>query len=87
MGSKGLVGVVAARTALSHVYGEEGRVVYGGYEIDALAEHSTERGKRSTRTSTSSASVYYSLGIPQDLFTNVFACARMAGRTTHVMEQ
>lgn len=34
-----------------------------------------------------SASVYYTLGIPTDLFTNVFACARMAGWTAHVMEQ
>ncbi|MGH7556039.1 MAG: citrate/2-methylcitrate synthase, partial [Longimicrobiales bacterium] len=29
----------------------------------------------------------YTLGIPTDLFTNVFACARMAGWTAHVMEQ
>ncbi|HEX6306922.1 MAG TPA: citrate/2-methylcitrate synthase [Longimicrobiales bacterium] len=34
-----------------------------------------------------SASVYYTLGIPTDLFTNLFACARMAGWTAHVMEQ
>jgi citrate synthase len=34
-----------------------------------------------------SASVYYTLGIPTDLFTNIFACARMAGWTAHVMEQ
>jgi citrate synthase len=34
-----------------------------------------------------SASVYYTLGIPMDLFTNIFACARMAGWTAHVMEQ
>ncbi|HEX2166586.1 MAG TPA: citrate/2-methylcitrate synthase, partial [Longimicrobiales bacterium] len=34
-----------------------------------------------------SASVYYTLGIPMDLFTNVFACARMAGWTAHVKEQ
>ena len=34
-----------------------------------------------------SASVYFTLGIPQDLFTNVFACARMAGWTAHIMEQ
>lgn len=34
-----------------------------------------------------SASVYHTLGIPQDLFTNVFACARMAGWTAHVIEQ
>jgi citrate synthase len=34
-----------------------------------------------------SASVYYTLGIPIDLFTNLFACARMAGWTAHVKEQ
>lgn len=34
-----------------------------------------------------SASVYYTLGIPLDLFTNLFACARIAGWTAHVMEQ
>lgn len=34
-----------------------------------------------------SASVYYTLGIPTDLFTNLFACARMAGWTAHVKEQ
>jgi citrate synthase len=34
-----------------------------------------------------SASAYYTLGIPLDLFTNLFACARMAGWTAHVIEQ
>jgi citrate synthase len=34
-----------------------------------------------------SASAYFTLGIPVDLFTNIFACARMAGWTAHVMEQ
>jgi citrate synthase len=34
-----------------------------------------------------SASLYYTLGIPLDLFTNVFACARMAGWTAHIIEQ
>lgn len=34
-----------------------------------------------------SASVYYTLGIPMDLFTNVFACARAAGWTAHMIEQ
>jgi citrate synthase len=41
MSSKGLEGVVAAQTALSHVYGEEGRLVYSGYEIEDLAENAT----------------------------------------------
>jgi citrate synthase len=34
-----------------------------------------------------SASTYYSLGIPVDLFTPVFAVSRMAGWTAHVLEQ
>lgn len=34
-----------------------------------------------------SATVYYSLGIPTDLFTPIFAIARMAGWTAHVLEQ
>lgn len=34
-----------------------------------------------------SASVYYTLGIPADLFTNIFACARTAGWTAHIIEQ
>lgn len=34
-----------------------------------------------------SASVYYTLGIPSDLFTNIFACARTSGWTAHIIEQ
>jgi citrate synthase len=34
-----------------------------------------------------SASTYYTMGIPMDLFTPVFAVARIAGWTAHVMEQ
>lgn len=34
-----------------------------------------------------SASMYYTLGIPLELFTNLFACARMTGWTAHVIEQ
>ena len=34
-----------------------------------------------------SATVYYSLGIPTDLFTPIFAVARTAGWTAHVLEQ
>jgi len=34
-----------------------------------------------------SASTYYALGIPADLFTPVFAVSRMSGWTAHVLEQ
>src|SRR5204862_5810517 len=34
-----------------------------------------------------SASAYYSLGIPPDLFTPVFVVSRMSGWTAHVLEQ
>ena len=34
-----------------------------------------------------SASTYYSLGIPVDLFTPIFAVSRMSGWTAHILEQ
>lgn len=34
-----------------------------------------------------SASVYYSMGIPLDLYTPIFAVGRMAGWTAHILEQ
>ena len=34
-----------------------------------------------------SASTYYTMGIPLDLFTPIFAVARVAGWTAHIMEQ
>jgi citrate synthase len=41
MGSQGLEGVIAARTRLSRVRGEEGRLTYAGYEIEDLAQNAT----------------------------------------------
>src|SRR3954454_15267063 len=38
---EGLEGVVAASTALSHVFGEEGRLVYRGYDIHELANNAS----------------------------------------------
>jgi citrate synthase len=34
-----------------------------------------------------SASAYYTMGIPMDLFTCIFAIARVTGWTAHAMEQ
>ena len=34
-----------------------------------------------------SASVYYMLGIPIDLFTPIFAMSRMSGWSAHILEQ
>ena len=34
-----------------------------------------------------SAGLYYSLGIPVDLFTPIFAVSRMSGWTAHILEQ
>ncbi len=39
--AKGLEGVIAASTSVSHVYGEEGRLVYRGYDINELAGKAT----------------------------------------------
>jgi citrate synthase len=53
-----------------------------------MSEEMERRGKRIyPNVDFFSASVYYTLGIPLDLFTNLFACARMAGWTAHVNEQ
>lgn len=41
MVNSGLEGVVAATTRLSHVDGERGELVIGGFQIDELAQHAT----------------------------------------------
>ncbi len=41
MADGGLEGVIAARTRLSHVDGERGRLVIAGYEIEELAGHAS----------------------------------------------
>ncbi|HKP76915.1 MAG TPA: citrate/2-methylcitrate synthase [Longimicrobiaceae bacterium] len=54
----------------------------------AMAEEMESRGKRIyPNVDFFSASVYTTLGIPMDLFTAVFAIARMPGWTAHLMEQ
>ena len=39
MGKAGLEGVVAADSVISRVDGQEGRLIYRGYDISDLAEH------------------------------------------------
>jgi 2-methylcitrate synthase len=39
--SRGLEGVVANESAVCYVFGEEGRLIYRGYDINDLADHST----------------------------------------------
>ncbi|MFL5381208.1 MAG: citrate/2-methylcitrate synthase [Longimicrobiaceae bacterium] len=54
----------------------------------AMAEEMEKRGKRIyPNVDFFSASVYTTLGIDMDLFTAVFAIARMPGWTAHLMEQ
>jgi len=38
---KGLEGIIAAKTAISYIDGQHGRLFYQGIEINELAEHST----------------------------------------------
>src|SRR5919198_3343411 len=38
---KGLEGVVAARTSISDIDGQQGKLFYAGYDIADLAEHAT----------------------------------------------
>jgi citrate synthase len=52
-----------------------------------IAELMKEKKNLNANVDFYSATVYYSLGIPTDLFTPVFAIARCAGWCAHVLEQ
>ncbi|MGI8601845.1 MAG: citrate/2-methylcitrate synthase [Verrucomicrobiales bacterium] len=54
---------------------------------ERIAAIMKERKKLNANVDFYSATVYYSLGIPTDLFTPVFAIARTAGWTAQVLEQ
>lgn len=54
---------------------------------DRIAEIMLNEKKLNANVDFYSATVYYSLGIPIDLFTPIFAIARTAGWTAHVIEQ
>jgi citrate synthase len=54
---------------------------------ERIAEIMLEKKHLNANVDFYSATVYYSLGIPTDLFTPVFAIARTSGWTAHVLEQ
>ncbi|MEM6910484.1 MAG: citrate synthase [Verrucomicrobiota bacterium] len=54
---------------------------------ERIAELMKDRKGLNANVDFYSATVYYSLGIPTDLFTPLFAIARMSGWTAHVLEQ
>jgi citrate synthase len=58
------------------------------YEIsNAIQQYGKQAKNLNANVDFFSASTYYSLGIPVDLFTPIFAVSRMAGWTAHVLEQ
>ena len=52
-----------------------------------IEQYINETKKLNANVDFYSASMYYSLGIPIDLFTPIFAVSRMSGWTAHVLEQ
>jgi citrate synthase len=54
---------------------------------ERIAEIMRERKGLNANVDFYSATVYYSLGIPTDLFTPIFAIARASGWTAQVLEQ
>jgi len=58
------------------------------YQMSRLVEETIKREKHlNANVDFYSASVYYMLGLPIDLFTPIFAISRMSGWTAHVLEQ
>ncbi len=58
------------------------------YQTSKLIEQTMKETKNlNANVDFYSASTYYSLGIPIDLFTPIFAVSRMSGWTAHVLEQ
>jgi citrate synthase len=54
---------------------------------ERIAEIMKERKGLNANVDFYSATVYYSLGLPTDMFTPVFSVARTAGWTAHILEQ
>ena len=59
----------------------------GGADWKRIAQLMLEKKNLNANVDFYSATVYYSLGIPTDLFTPIFAISRTAGWTAHVLEQ
>jgi citrate synthase len=58
------------------------------FEISRVIEETMKREKGiNANVDFYSATVYYNLGIPVDLFTPIFAVSRISGWTAHVLEQ
>jgi citrate synthase len=58
------------------------------YRMSKAMEETVKKEKKlNANVDFYSASTYYSLGIPIDLFTPVFAISRMSGWTAHILEQ
>ena len=58
------------------------------YKMSRTMEETVMREKKiNPNVDFYSASTYYSLGIPVDLYTPIFAVSRMSGWTAHVLEQ
>jgi citrate synthase len=58
------------------------------YEMSRKMEEVVKREKGlNANVDFYSASTYYALGLPTDLFTPIFACSRISGWTAHILEQ
>lgn len=58
------------------------------YEMSRKMEEVVKREKGlNANVDFYSASTYFALGIPTDLFTPIFACSRISGWTAHILEQ
>ena len=58
------------------------------FEISNAIQHYAKEAKNlNANVDFFSASTYYALGIPVDLFTPIFAVSRMSGWTAHILEQ
>jgi len=74
---KGLAGALAKSTGHEKLF-----------EISKAVEGYVKEAKNlNANVDFYSASTYYSLGIPVDLFTPIFAVSRMSGWTAHILEQ